>query len=102
MSRTKKTRRKSSSNCIVMHKKKVRSKRGIPETNYGEVKKIFSFSLTPQAHILLRNLSQELNISASELLERFARSGADLKTYLKQEASLAKADEAPSEGFNKP
>ena len=63
----------------VNPKKKVRSQRGVPETAYGEVKKVSSFSITPTARQRLERMSQDLNISVSELLERFARSGADLK-----------------------
>ena len=69
-------------------KKKVRSQHGVPETNYGEIKKIVSFSLTPTGLDLLKYLSRDLDISTSELIERFARLGADLKVDLMREVKL--------------
>ena len=57
-------------------KKKVKpqkSMRGLPETEYGEIKKISSFSLTPTAVERLKSISRDLQISTSELIERFAR-----------------------------
>ena len=85
MPNSKPSRKKPCSDPPVNRKKGVRSQRGVPETNYGEIKTIKSFSLTPTALILLKELSRDLGISASELLERFARSGADLKASLKHE-----------------
>ena len=57
-------------------KKKVQPKklmRGQPETKYEEVKKNVSFSLTPTGAALLKKISKQLGISASEFLERIAR-----------------------------
>jgi hypothetical protein len=57
-------------------KKKVHNKksmRGQAETEYGEIKRIVSFSLTQTGANLLKQKSKELGISASELLERVAR-----------------------------
>ncbi len=62
-----------------------KSMRGVPETAYGELKKISSFSLTPTAAQNLRELSCELGLSASELLERLARQGLALKRLLEPE-----------------
>ena len=56
--------------------------RGQPEM-YNELKKIFSFSLTPTARVGLEQLSEQLNISRSELIERIGRgllTIAELKT----------------------
>ncbi|MBW4491227.1 MAG: hypothetical protein KME12_26020 [Trichocoleus desertorum ATA4-8-CV12] len=92
MSESKRSRKKPCSVRVVNHKRNVRSQRGVPETNYGEIKRISSFSITPTALNLLKSLSQELNISTSELLERFARLGVELKEHLRQEALLDKAD----------
>ena len=94
--------KKSCPNCTVRQKKKVRSERGVPETIYGEIKKVVSFSLTPQAQILLKQLSQELNISASELLERVARSGTTLKPYLQQNIPSTKLPESLLEELSEP
>jgi hypothetical protein len=102
MANTKKSRKKSGSNRVVNPKKNVRSQRGIPETNYGEIKKISSFSLTPTAISLLKSISQELNISTSELLERFARSGAGLKDQLRQNHLSEKPANEVLEALYKP
>lgn len=80
----------------------MRSQRGIPETNYGETKKIVSFSLTPTALSLLKEISLDLEISASELLERFARIGAEIKDGLRQEVILEKLTSETTEPLNKP
>lgn len=53
-------------------RKGVKSMRGQPEM-YNELKKIFSFSLTPTARAGLEQLSEQLNISRSELIERIGR-----------------------------
>jgi hypothetical protein len=102
MSNTKRSRKKSRSVRIGHQKKNVRSQRGIPETNYGEIKKISSFSLTPTALNLLKNLSQELNISTSELLERFARLGTKLKADLGRSLVLDELLSEWLEDLNKP
>lgn len=71
-------------------KKKVqpaKSMRGIPETEYGEIKKIVSFSLTPTAIQKMKELSQELKISVSELLEQIARKEAAIKRLLNSDSS---------------
>jgi hypothetical protein len=63
-------------------RKGVKSMRGQPEV-YDELKKIFSFSLTPTARAGLDQLSEQLNISRSELIERIGRgllTIAELKT----------------------
>lgn len=63
-------------------RKGVKSMRGQPEM-YNELKKIFSFSLTPTARAGLEQLSEQLNISRSELIERIGRgllTIAELKT----------------------
>jgi hypothetical protein len=55
--------------------------RGQPEV-YDELKKIVSFSITPTAMRGLEQLSEQLNISRSELIERIGRgllAIADLK-----------------------
>jgi hypothetical protein len=55
--------------------------RGQPEV-YDELKKIVSFSITPTAMTGLEQLSEQLNISRSELIERIGRgllAIADLK-----------------------
>jgi hypothetical protein len=75
--------KKSRPDRLLNSKKKVRSERGVSETKYGEVKQNSSFSITPTSLLLLKDLSRELKISASELLERFARIGADLKDSLR-------------------
>jgi hypothetical protein len=57
-------------------KKKVKnqkSMRGQPETEYGEVKKPVSFSLTKTGQERLKEIGKQLNISVSEFLERVAR-----------------------------
>ncbi len=46
--------------------------RGQPEI-YNELKKITSFSITPTAQLGLKQLSEKLNISCSELIERIGR-----------------------------
>jgi len=46
--------------------------RGQPEI-YNELKKITSFSITPTAQLGLKQLSEQLNISRSELIERIGR-----------------------------
>ncbi len=46
--------------------------RGQPEI-YNELKKITSFSITPTARLGLKQLSEQLNISCSELIERIGR-----------------------------
>ncbi|MDX2216860.1 MAG: hypothetical protein SFY66_26575 [Oculatellaceae cyanobacterium bins.114] len=91
MPNSRRIRKKRCSNCTRNQKKNVRSMRGVPENNYGEVKKVSSFSLTPTAVNLLKDTSRDLNISTSELLERFARLGAELKDSLRQELVQAKA-----------
>ncbi len=40
---------------------------------YNELKKITSFSITPTARLGLKQLSEQLNISCSELIERIGR-----------------------------
>ena len=62
-----------------------KSMRGVPETVYGELKKITSFSLTPTAYEKLKQLSQELNLSASELLERLARKETEVRRLFEPE-----------------
>lgn len=52
---------------------KQKSMRGEPETEYGEIKKIASYSLTPTGIELLKSMSRDLGISASEFIERVAR-----------------------------
>jgi hypothetical protein len=49
-----------------------KSMRGQPEL-YEECKKNASFSITPTAHQGLKQLSSELKISQSELIERIGR-----------------------------
>ena len=46
--------------------------RGQPEV-YDELKKIVSFSITPTARMGLKQLSEQRNISCSELIERIGR-----------------------------
>lgn len=46
--------------------------RGQPEM-YDELKKSVSFSITPTARTGLERLSEQLNISRSELIERIGR-----------------------------
>ena len=46
--------------------------RGQPEI-YNELKKITTFSITPTAQLGLKQLSKQLNISCSELIERIGR-----------------------------
>jgi hypothetical protein len=53
-------------------RKGLKSMRGQPEV-YDEVKKSVSFSLTPTAQTGLARLSEQLNISRSELIERIGR-----------------------------
>lgn len=53
-------------------RKGVKSMRGQPEI-YNELKKITSFSITPTAQSGLKQLSEQLNISCSELIERIGR-----------------------------
>lgn len=53
-------------------RKGVKSMRGQPEV-YDELKKIVSFSITPTAMTGLERLSEQLNISRSELIERIGR-----------------------------
>jgi DNA-binding MarR family transcriptional regulator len=55
-----------------MAQKGKKSLRGIPE-KYDEIKRSFSYSLTPTAKRLLKEKACELGISTSELLERIAR-----------------------------
>jgi hypothetical protein len=60
----------------------VKSMRGQPEI-YDELKRVASFSITPTAQLGLERLSQQLNISRSELIERIGRGRltiAELKT----------------------
>ncbi len=49
-----------------------KSMRGQPEV-YDELKKIASFSITPTAQSGLDKLSEQFNISRSELIERIGR-----------------------------
>ena len=102
MPSTKRSRKKSHSTYGISQKKSVRSQRGVPETNYGEIKRTSSFSLTPTALNLLKQLSQDLNISTSELLERFARLGTELKDSLSQKVLLQNAVPESSEALHKP
>jgi hypothetical protein len=53
-------------------RKGLKSMRGQPEV-YDELKKIVSFSITPTAMRGLDRLSEQLNISRSELVERIGR-----------------------------
>ena len=56
--------------------------RGQPEI-YDEVKKIASFCITPTAQLGLAQLSRQLNISRSEVIEQIGRgllTIAELKT----------------------
>jgi hypothetical protein len=53
-------------------RKGVKSMRGQPEV-YDEVKKSVSFSVTLTAQTGLTRLSEQLNISRSELIERIGR-----------------------------
>jgi hypothetical protein len=53
-------------------RKGLKSMRGQPEI-YNELKKITSFSITPTAQLGLKQLSEQLNISRSELIERIGR-----------------------------
>ncbi len=53
-------------------RKGVKSVRGQAEM-YDELKKIVSFSITPTARTGLERLSEQLNISRSELIERIGR-----------------------------
>ncbi len=53
-------------------RKGVKSMRGQPEV-YDELKKIVSVSITPTARTGLERLSEQLNISRSELIERIGR-----------------------------
>jgi hypothetical protein len=65
-----------------------KSMRGQPEI-YDEIKKIASFSITPTAHQGLKQLSSQLNISGSELLERIGRGVftlAELKTEVEEKS----------------
>jgi len=58
--------------------------RGQPEV-YDELKKIASFCITPTAIEGLKQLSSQLNISRSELIERIGRGVltiAELKTEI--------------------
>ncbi len=55
-----------------LSRKGLKSMRGQPEA-YDELKKIVSFSITPTAQTGLAWLSEQLNISRSELLERIGR-----------------------------
>jgi hypothetical protein len=102
MHSTKRSRKKSHSTHRVSQKKDVRSQRGVPETNYGEIKRTSSFSLTPTALNLLKQLSQDLNISTSELLERFARLGMELKESLSQKVLLQNTVPESSKALHKP
>jgi DNA-binding TFAR19-related protein (PDSD5 family) len=54
-------------------RKGLKSMRGQPETEYGELKKIVSLSMTPSALKGLDRISRELQISRSELVERIGR-----------------------------
>ncbi|HEY9796523.1 MAG TPA: hypothetical protein V6D30_12850 [Leptolyngbyaceae cyanobacterium] len=65
-------------------RKGLKSMRGQPEI-YDELKEIVSFSITPTARSGLDQLSEQLNISRSELLERIGRGVftiAELKTEI--------------------
>jgi hypothetical protein len=53
-------------------RKGMKSMRGQPEM-YDELKKIVSVSITPTAQAGLAQLSEQLNISRSELIERIGR-----------------------------
>ncbi len=53
-------------------RKGMKSMRGQPEM-YNELKKVTSFSITPTAQLGLKQLSEQLNISCSELIERIGR-----------------------------
>ncbi len=78
-----------------------KSTRGVPETVYGELKKITSFSLTPTATQQLKLLSCELGLSSSELLERLARQGPALKLLLAPEANQENTVAAQTELLHK-
>ena len=64
--------------------KGIKSMRGQPEI-YNELKKITSFSITPTAQLGLKQLSEKLNISCSEMIERIGR-GLLKITELKNDA----------------
>jgi hypothetical protein len=102
MSPAKPSRRKSRPARAVNQKKHVRSSRGVPETVYGEIKKIASFSLTPTAIDLLKHLSRDLHLSASESLERIARLGPELKDLLSQDVRHDLPSNTAPEALNKP
>jgi hypothetical protein len=76
------TSRKKTKQPRAPHQRKIvqqeKSLRGKAETSYGECKKICSFSLTPTASNLLKEMSGELQLPMSELLERLARSPGTL------------------------
>jgi len=67
--------------------KGLKSLRGHPENPYGEIKQNKSFSLTETGVNLLKNLSSELGISTSELLEQIARSHSEVKAILTSKLS---------------
>jgi hypothetical protein len=69
-------------------RKGMKSMRGQPEI-YNELKKITSFSITPSAKLGLKQLSEQLNISCSELIERIGRglfTIAELKTEVEEKS----------------
>jgi hypothetical protein len=77
MLKPKKVKSKSKRRPRREHEKKplrkgLKSMRGQPEL-YDELKKAVSFSLTPTAQTGLTRLSEQLNISRSELIERIGR-----------------------------
>lgn len=52
--------------------KGLKSLRGQPEM-YDEVKQRYTFSLTPTARAEIQKMSQQFNLSSSELIERIGR-----------------------------
>lgn len=73
----KKKRRQPKKQSRLPHQKKqsrkgIKSTRGQPEL-YDELKQVVSLSLTPTAVKKLDHLSQQVGLSRSEFVERFAR-----------------------------
>lgn len=65
---------------------KKKSTRGQSETHYGECKKNTTFSLTPKAIALLKQGSEDLGISRSEVIEKLVRGEIKLTVDVRDSA----------------
>jgi hypothetical protein len=74
---------------IQKRKKGVKGQKGIPTTEYGELKKTIKLTLTPTAIGLLEKITDKQKISRTELIEQLSRNPLLyldwIRLYLNQE-----------------